>query len=86
MFVNNFHLINRCKTLDVYILSIQSMQHYNPYVGKGRNGDVKRVRSETKSPQGGRKKHGSHRSTIIGKYQFKSTPVTELKQPGVIWQ
>ena len=65
---------------------IQSMQRYNPYVGKGRNGEVSRYRTETKSPQGGRKRHGSHRSTIIGKYQFKSTPVTELNQPGVIWQ
>ena len=61
------------------------MQHYNPYVGKGRNGEQHRVRAETKSPQGGRKKHGSHRSTIIGKYQFNSKPVTELHQPGVIW-
>ncbi len=47
---------------------------------------LKRNRPESAQKIQGRKRHGSHRSTIIGKYQFKSTPVTELNQPGVIWQ
>jgi hypothetical protein len=33
----------------------------------------------------GRKRHGSHRSQIIGKYQFTVSPVTSLHQAGVIW-
>jgi hypothetical protein len=33
----------------------------------------------------GRKRHGSHRSEIIGKYQFKQAPVVSLHQPGIIW-
>ena len=43
------------------------------------------LRAESKVQNGGRKLHGSHRSHIIGKYQFKRTPVTRLDQPGVIW-
>ena len=62
------------------------LANYNPFVGRGRNGEVRRTRVETKSPQGGRKRHGSHRSTIIGKYQFKTKPVTELHKPGIIWK
>jgi len=46
----------------------------------------KRNRSASKTGTPGAKKHGSHRSHIIGKYEFKRTPVTELYQPGVIWQ
>jgi hypothetical protein len=46
---------------------------------------TKRNRSSSAAGCAGRKRHGSHRSTIIGKYQFKSSPVTSLKQAGVIW-
>ena len=56
------------------------MTMYNPYVTKR----SERIITEVKT-QGGRKRHGSHRSTIIGKYQFKTKPVTELNQPGIIW-
>ena len=35
--------------------------------------------------QGGKKKHGSHRSHIIGKYKLQHKPVTELNQPGIVW-
>ena len=62
------------------------MSSYNPYVGRARNGAQRQQRTDYAKPQGGRKKHGSHRSPIIGAYQFKSSPVTELHQAGVIWQ
>ena len=65
----------------MFILFIQSMSSYNPYVSKRSN----RANTPAQRQQGGRKKHGSHRSPIIGAYQFKSSPVTELHQAGVIW-
>jgi hypothetical protein len=58
---------------------------YNPYVGRGRNGEVRKQRTSDLKPQGGKKKHGSHRSHIIGKVKFNPSKVTELHQPGVIW-
>jgi len=45
----------------------------------------KSFRSASKVGKAGRKRHGSHRSQIIGKYQFKASPVTSLHQAGVIW-
>ena len=47
---------------------------------------LKRIRTESAQKVSGRKRHGSHRSQIIGKYQFKTKPVTELNQVGIIWQ
>ena len=57
------------------------MAMYNPCVNKRSSRPITEVKV-----QGGKKKHGSHRSTIIGKYQFKTKPVTELNQTGIIWQ
>jgi hypothetical protein len=47
---------------------------------------IKRNRPDSINSVKGKKRHGSHRSAIIGKYQFKTKPVTELNQPGIIWQ
>ena len=57
------------------------MAMYNPCVTKRSSRTITEIKV-----QGGKKRHGSHRSTIIGKYQFKTKPVTELNQPGIIWQ
>lgn len=44
------------------------------------------IRAEKKLQQASRKKHGKTKSTLIGRYEFDHKPVTELHQPGVIWQ
>ena len=67
------------------LFTFYSMSNYNPYVGRGRNGEVRRHRANTPMVQGGRKRHGSHRSHIIGKYKMQAKPVTELHQKGTIW-
>ena len=53
-------------------------QSYKPLTSKS-------FRSASKVGKSGRKRHGSHRSTVIGKYHFTSSPVMSLNQPGVIW-
>jgi hypothetical protein len=55
---------------------------YNPYVStkKHRTPEIKQTGKNQ-----GKKKHGSHRSHIIGKVKFNPSKVTELHQPGVIW-
>ena len=45
----------------------------------------KSFRTASKVGKSGRKRHGSHRSQIIGKYQFTTSPVVSLHQAGVIW-
>jgi len=45
----------------------------------------KSFRSASKVGKAGRKRHGSHRSPLLGKYQFTASPVTSLHQPGIIW-
>ena len=57
------------------------MAMYNPCVTKRSSRPITEIKV-----QGGKQRHGSHRSTIIGKYQFKTKPVTNLNQPGIIWQ
>jgi hypothetical protein len=67
----------------------QMAQAYKPLTSRSFQSQTKRPRRYSKARQepgaAGRKRHGSHRSQIIGKYQFKASPVTSLHQPGVIW-
>jgi hypothetical protein len=58
--------------------SIMAKQSYKPLTSKS-------FRSASKVGKAGRKRHGSHRSTIIGQYQFTPSPVMSLHQAGVIW-
>ena len=53
-------------------------QSYKPLSSKS-------FRSASKVGKAGRKRHGSHRSAIIGKCRFTSSPVVSLHQAGVIW-
>ena len=53
-------------------------QPYKPLTSKS-------FRSASKVGKAGRKRHGSHRSKLIGQYQFTSSPVVSLHQAGVIW-
>ena len=65
--------------LDCALLtSIMTKQSYKPLTSKS-------FRSASKVGKAGRKRHGSHRSTVIGKYHFTASPVVSLDQPGVIW-
>lgn len=59
------------------------MTMYNPYVSKKPNRPAPDVTSTGKNQ--GKKRHGSHRSHIIGSVKFNPSPVTKLHQRGVIW-
>ena len=63
--------------------------NYTPLTAKSFQSQAKRPRRYSKARQvpgaAGRKRHGSHRSQIIGKYQFTTSPVVSLHQAGVIW-
>ena len=60
------------------LLTITMTQSYKPLTSKS-------FRSASKVGKAGRKRHGSHRSATIGKYQFTASPVMSLHQAGVIW-
>ena len=63
--------------------------NYIPLTAKSFQSQAKRPRRYSKARQvpgaAGRKRHGSHRSQIIGKYHFTPSPVVSLHQAGVIW-
>ena len=67
----------------------QMAKSYKPLTSKSFQSQSKRPRRYSKARQvpgaAGRKRHGSHRSQIIGKYQFTTSPVVSLHQAGVIW-
>jgi hypothetical protein len=41
--------------------------------------------ASTGKPNPQAKRHGVHRSSLIGSYKFNPSPVVSIKQPGVIW-
>ena len=64
--------------LDWALFTIEMAKSYKPLTSKS-------FRSASKVGKAGRKRHGSHRSKLIGQYQFTSSPVVSLHQAGVIW-
>ena len=75
--------------LDWALFTIDMTRSYKPLTSRSFQSQAKRPRRYSKATQepgaAGRKRHGSHRSEIIGKYCFTSSPVMSLHQAGVIW-